>query len=161
MAQVELVSVSAPIIVDGGITADGQLLLTEEASGHQWYLNGQEISGATGNSYLATDDGTYTCIAIEDICESTLSAGFEVVLGGVLEGSIAFKLYPNPAQDFIVFERILLTGSTFSVYDVAGREVLSGVTTNSRTTVDVSNLGVGMYRLVFAEGEQMSFSVVR
>jgi hypothetical protein len=147
--------------VDGGVTSDGQLLLTDEASGHQWYLNGEEISGATGNSYVATENGIYTCIAIEDICESTLSAGFEVVLGGVLERSIALKLYPNPAQDFIVFERTLLTGSTFSVYDVAGREVLRGITTNARTTVDVSNLGVGLYRLVFAEGEQMSFSVVR
>ena len=161
MAQVELVSVSTPIIVDGGVTSDGQLLLTDEASGHQWYLNGEEISGATGNSYVATENGIYTCIAIEDICESTLSAGFEVVLGGVLERSIALKLYPNPAQDFIVFERTLLTGSTFSVYDVAGREVLRGIITNARTTVDVSNLGVGLYRLVFAEGEQMSFSVVR
>jgi hypothetical protein len=161
MAQVELVSVSTPIIVDGGVTSDGQLLLTDEASGHQWYLNGEEISGATGNSYVATENGIYTCIAIEDICESTLSAGFEVVLGGVLEGSIALKLYPNPAQDFIVFECTLHTGSAFSVYDVAGREVLRGVTTNARTTVDISNLGAGMYRLVFAEGEQVAFSVVR
>jgi hypothetical protein len=110
---------------------------------------------------VATENGIYTCIAIEDICESTLSAGFEVVLGGVLEGSMALKLYPNPAQDFIVFECTLLTGSTFSVYDVAGREVLGGLTSNARTTVDVGNLAVGMYRIVFAEGEQMSFSVVR
>jgi hypothetical protein len=124
-------------------------------------LNGQEISGATGNSYLATEDGVYTCIAIEDVCESPLSAGFEVVLGGVLEESIALKLYPNPAQDFIVIDYPLWIGTPFSVYDVAGREVLSGVTTNARTTVDVGNLAVGMYRLVFAEGEQISFSVVR
>lgn len=157
----QVLNVNTPIITDGGVTSQGQLLLTGDAAGHQWYLNGEEISGATGNSYLATEDGFYSCIAIEDICESSLSSGYEVVLGGVLEGSIAMKLFPNPAEDFIVFENSLLTGSTFSIYDVAGREVLSGVTTNARMTVDVSNLGVGMYRLVFAEGEQMSFSVVR
>ncbi len=161
VTQVELVSVSTPIIVDGGITADGQLLLTDDASGHQWYLNGQEISGATGNSYLATEDGVYTCIAIEDVCESPLSAGFEVVLGGVLEESIALKLYPNPAQDFIVFERTLLTGSTFSIYDVAGRKVLSGVTTSARVKVDISALNTGWYRLVLGDVEQATFSVIR
>jgi hypothetical protein len=160
-AQVELISVATPVIVDGGVTPEGQLLLTDNASGHQWYLNGQEISGATGNSYVATEDGTYTCIAIEDICESTLSAGFDVVLGGVLEGSIAMKLYPNPAEDFIVFESSLLTVSTFSIYDVAGRKVLSGLTTNARMSVDVSSLNAGLYRLVLGEGVQAAFSVVR
>jgi hypothetical protein len=160
-AQVELISVATPVIVDGGVTPEGQLLLTDNASGHQWYLNGQEISGATGNSYIATEDGTYTCIAIEDICESTLSAGFDVVLGGVLEGSIAMKLYPNPAEDFIVFESSLLTVSTFSIYDVAGRKVLSGLTTNARMSVDVSSLNAGLYRLVLGEGVQAAFSVVR
>ena len=160
-SQVELISVVTPVIVDGGVTPEGQLLLTEAASGHQWYLNGEEISGATGNSYLATEDGVYSCIAIEDICESSLSAGYEVVLGGVFERSMVLKLYPNPAEDFIVFENSLLTGSTFSIYDVAGREVLSGVTTNARMTVDVSTLNAGLYRLVQGEGVQAAFSVVR
>jgi hypothetical protein len=160
-AQVELISVATPVIVDGGVTPEGQLLLTDAASGHQWYLNGEEISGATGNSYLASEDGVYSCIAIEDICESSLSSGYEVVLGGVLEGSISMKLYPNPAEDFIVFESSLLTVSTFSIYDVAGREVLSGVTTNARMTVDVSTLNAGLYRLVQGEGVQAAFSVVR
>ncbi len=160
-AQVELIAVATPIIVDGGVTPEGQLLLTDAASGHQWYLNGEEISGATGNSYLATEDGVYSCIAIEDICESSLSSGYELVLGGVLERSMVLKLYPNPAEDFIVFENSLLTGSTFSIYDVAGREVLSGVTTNARMTVDVSTLNAGLYRLVQGEGVQAAFSVVR
>ena len=160
-AVVQEIEVATPVIVDGGLTPEGQLLLTDEASGHQWYLNGEMIPGATGASYLAVLDGVYSVISIDDVCESEVSDGFEVVLGRVSEESIATKLYPNPAQDFIVIDHPLLIGTPFSVYDVAGREVLSGMTTNSRMTFDVSNLGVGMYRLVFAEGEQIAFSVVR
>lgn len=52
-----------------------------------------------------------------------------------------FELFPNPANDVIHFN---LDGkkSDYSIYNVSGQEIMSGVTTES---VDVSNLNKGLY----------------
>lgn len=155
-----LLEVITPVIEDGGLTTEGQLLITDGASGHQWYLNGEMIPGATGESYLATSDGVYTVIAIEDVCESQLSEGFEVVLGGIGEGAAPIALYPNPTTGLIVFEHPLLTGAAYTIYTMSGRPVLSGFSSNMRMQLDMGMMSAGMYYMVTGTGEHVAFAVV-
>ncbi len=158
---VQTIEVETPVITDGGITPEGQLLQTSEASGHQWYWNGEMIFGATGSSYVATQDGIYTCIALEDICESQVSAGFEVVLGEVNEGAFSFRVYPNPANDYTVLELGNLINVEYRLIDVAGRVVFISKANNTHTVLQLGEMSPGMYRLVLDNGEKRMLSVVR
>ena len=160
-ANVQLLSVATPIITDGGITDEGQLLVVASASGNQWYFNGEAINGATQSTYEATASGMYTVISIEDVCESPLSVPFDVVISSIAEHGEKLSLYPNPCTDFIVFETTSLQGLPYAVYDASGRIVLQGHAAGSRTPIDVHALSSGMYRLVLIGGERVTFSVVR
>jgi hypothetical protein len=160
-SSLQILSVQTPVIIDGGITQEGQLLLTDDASGHQWYLNGESIDGATGASYLATEDGLYTVISIEDICESPMSEGFQVFLGTVDASSSSWSLYPNPCSDFLILENAELPGVSVSIYDLSGRLIWREKANQSRLRLDISGLGTGMYQVVTDTGHRVSFSVVR
>lgn len=161
-AQLEAIEVATPVIVSGGVTPEGQLLLTDEASGHQWYLNGEMIQGATTSTYVAVEDGIYSVIVIEDVCESEVSDGFEVVLGGVDSSrSEGLLVYPNPGSDRLNIAFVGATGVAYSVYDSYGRIVLSGVAANARMVLDVQSWSVGMYSLVAESGERVVFMVTR
>jgi uncharacterized protein YaiE (UPF0345 family) len=82
-ANVQVLAVDTPSIIDGGITDEGQLLVSQAASGNQWYFNGEPISGATQSTYVAGASGVYTVISIEEVCESALSEGFSVTISGI------------------------------------------------------------------------------
>ena len=71
-----------------------------------------------------------------------------------------FKIYPNPASDFIQIESNNLQISSVGIYSVLGKEVISQKTlTNNR--VDVSNLSNGIYFMkINAEGGSVTKKVV-
>src|SRR5205823_1566228 len=67
-----------PTITPGGPTtfcAGGSVTLTSSsASGNQWYLDGNPIGGATGNTYNATLSGGYTVVVTLLGCTSATSS---------------------------------------------------------------------------------------
>ena len=67
-----------PTITAGGATSfcqGGSVVLTSSAAtGNQWKLNGNDISGATGTTYTATTSGNYTVVAIVNGCPSPVSS---------------------------------------------------------------------------------------
>jgi hypothetical protein len=162
IATLGVIAVSNPVITDGGVTAEGQLLITNQASGHQWYLNGEMIPGATASNYLAVEDGIYSVIVIEDVCESEVSDGFEVVLGDVLSSRInELTVYPNPVANRLNIAFGDLKGVTYSIYNSSGQIVFSGLAANNRMVLDVQSWSVGMYSLVVDSGERFVFLVTR
>jgi hypothetical protein len=157
-----VLDVATPVITAGASTPDGLLLLSDDAAGHQWFLNGETIPDATDAEYLATSDGIYSVISIEDVCESEVSAGFEVVLGVVtLPSSAGIALYPNPSTDQLRLMFSQGQGSTYRIYDASGSVVYSGVITQMQTTVDVQFWSAGIYSVVTEQGVRLSFTVVR
>jgi hypothetical protein len=120
------------------------------------------IQGATTSSYVAVEDGIYSVIVIEDVCESEVSDGFEVVLGGVDSSrSEGLLVYPNPCSDRLNIAFGGATGVAYSVYDSYGRIVISGFAANARMVLDVQSWSVGMYSLVAESGERVVFMVTR
>jgi uncharacterized delta-60 repeat protein len=55
-----------------------------------------------------------------------------------------FSIYPNPASSFIHIEN-LKPGSAFRIFDVIGKEVFSGLSTDVINTVKISDYVNGMY----------------
>jgi hypothetical protein len=161
-AELAVIIVETPVILNGGITAEGQLLLTDAAAGHQWYLNGEMIPGATEAEYNATENGVYSVISIEDVCESELSAGFEVILGDVsIHDSSRISVYPNPCSDFIRLEIKPGAGSHYVLYDSSGRVVSSEVIAGAITIFDTQSWSEGLYHIVTDLGLRRTFTVAR
>jgi len=160
--SVQTIELATPVITDGGTTSEGQLLQTNDASGHQWYLNGEMIPGATAAEYLATEEGVYTVIAIEDVCESALSDGFQVVLGGVIQSeSEGLLVYPNPCAERLSIAFAETLGETYFIYDATGQLMFTGTAAAGQTTLDVTAWSSGVYTLVSAGGERVLVEVVR
>jgi hypothetical protein len=160
--ELTVLEVPTPVITAGELTSAGQLLLSDAAAGHQWFLNGETIPNATNSEYLATEDGIYSVVSIEDVCESEVSDGFEVVLGGVsallTEGISAF---PNPCSDQLRVVFGHTSGTGYTVYDASGRVVFSGVVAQMQTTIDVQSWSAGMYSISTDQGARAIFTVTR
>ena len=112
------------------ITRQGSVLTSSYATGNQWYLNGQPIAGATGQTYTAPTSGTYTVVASSTALGVTCITGFSLPLAIILGqrpalAGTSLSVAPNPTADGHV--RVELTGyaqaATLSVFDLLGRQV--------------------------------------
>ena len=66
---------------------------------------------------------------------------------GVNELSESFSIYPNPSCDFIQVKGIA-SQSSYSIFDIKGRNVQTGVVSSENEQLDVSKFKNGTYRLV-------------
>jgi hypothetical protein len=88
-----------PIVLETPvITADNGELVVNATQNIQWYLEGEEVEGATSNVYRPTTSGNYSVKVFEGDCEKT-SASILFVVTALEAGSVEFELlaYPNPS----------------------------------------------------------------
>jgi len=151
---------NAPVITNYAITHIGQcinvpevnilidgtnLLVDIEGAGYEWFLNGQPIVGASGQSIVPVQSGSYSVTVIfENGCEATS----ELMLVSVSVGEeIADKihLFPNPANENVMLE--LPQGNwQVSFCDVTGKTVVGyNNLTEGRHTLNLSQLSGGLY----------------
>jgi len=82
------------------ISASGATLTSSSAIGNQWYLNGNIITGATSQSYTATQNGSYTVV----LNGTTTSAPYNVTtITSIAEYNTAtdVNVFPNPTTGII------------------------------------------------------------
>lgn len=81
---------------------DGFTLVTDADDDLQWFLNDVPIDGATGNTLVAEENGTYTVLAEDGNACSSLSDPYAVVVVGTRDYSKDdLIIWPNPATDII------------------------------------------------------------
>ncbi|MCX6181596.1 MAG: T9SS type A sorting domain-containing protein [Bacteroidetes bacterium] len=82
---------------------------------------------------------------------------------GVLENAVSnVSIYPNPAGDFIsVRVGKGLLGSSYTMFDLTGRQVLSSKLVNETTGVDLSQLKDGVYFLQIGTEGKQTFKVIK
>ncbi len=138
-------------------------LKSNYATDNQWYLNGNIISGATGQYYVVTQSGIYTVkLTNGNGCSSSMSAPFTIVGIPELTNDYSFSIYPNPAgnQITVVIANPDLIGMKQSlaldIYNILGEKApfayvqgdASSQAERSRSLIiDVSTLPAGMYFL--------------
>jgi len=61
-----------------------------------------------------------------------------------------YQVYPNPTTNTLLVKG-LKSGVVYTINDLAGRTVHSGIYNNS---IDVSSLAKGFYTLIFSEGKR-------
>ncbi len=141
----------------------GNSLKSSYPSGNQWYLNGNIISGATGQFYVVTQNGIYTVQYTNSNGCSSTSASFNFTTIGVgiteLTSDNSFSIYPNPVgnQLTVVIANRARAGKQsliIEIYNILGEKApfayvqgdASSQAERSRSLIiDVSTLPAGIY----------------
>ena len=121
---------------------------------YQWLLNGEEIEGATSNSYLAVESGNYS-VAVTDMngCSNT-SDILNVMVAGVDAPAALqeLQLTPNPFTSDLTLS-LRLTGATdfqLGLFSLDGKLVYErsiSAATQWSQTLDLAYLPAGVYYL--------------
>ncbi len=135
--------------------------------GNQWYLNGNIISGATGQFYVPAQNGIYTVAFTNGNGCSSISAPFNITNVGITEliSDYSFSIYPNPATNQLTI--IPFSSSTccktaaISIMNILGTILLSrslSLEEGRGEAIDIRTLPEGMY---FLQMKSESGSVVK
>jgi hypothetical protein len=131
-------------LVSGSFVAD---------STYQYVMLGNPFDNAsTDTLHFATHPWVAQgYVLIDNVCVSADPSGCPMVTEIGEHEKEALILYPNPAQQWVILDRIEI-GSHFSVRDMLGRSVWQGRASGSRMRIDVGHWARGSYVLSL-EGE--------
>lgn len=139
-------SVPTPSIVQNG----NLLTATPPFTGDiQWLLNGTPIAGANGQTYTATQNGSYSVIYEYNTgCVGSDTSDVEIItVSSIREnGEWNASVYPNPFSNEIGIETNDDLISEYSVFTANGKLVVSSSGVNaSRVVMDTENWNAGVY----------------
>ena len=137
------------------VSVNGDTLSAFNATAYQWYLNGNEITGATDSTYIATQSGSYTVQVADANGCTALSNQLQVVTGITdLLNDVAIDVYPNPnaAGSWQLSVSNSLVGKEMEVTDVTGKTVWKSEIRNQKSEIQVS-IASGVYLLKINSGK--------
>lgn len=138
------------------ITLTGNRFTSSVATGNQWYVNGNPIPNATGQTYDASESGVYKTIIRSPLgCESVSNEISHGVTGipNIDPAEIGLKVMPNPnngrfALDFTVSRKSDLG---ITIVNAVGQKVFTsrvpGFIGRFNQVVDAGRLTPGVYLL--------------
>lgn len=123
---------------------------------HEWYLNGNLISGENTYRLIPQANGFYTCITIsKQGCRSELSSAFEYNGTSVGESKeMKIDIYPNPANETIslaIPNELILT--KVEIINSLGEIVM--MTDYPQNILNVKGLSNGVYSIRFYSNESI------
>jgi hypothetical protein len=141
---------ATPVTPSIAYSANDTVMVSNVASGNQWYFNGTLMQGETNDTLRPLNLGNYSVRVIDtNGCEGDMSAmqfynsiGFEEVLANQI------RLFPNPTSGAVTLELGAVKIASVRIYDARGRllESLSSCPSNCR--LELGNFENGMYQLV-------------
>ena len=144
-----------PIPPTPTITESGTTLTSSAASGNQWYLNGNAIPGATGQTYEVTESGEYFVIVTLNGCSSEPSNVIIIVMPGINQLSgFSFDVYPvpNDGKFTVSCSGIVDENLTLEVYNYIGVRIYNTrvlpIQGNIEQTIDLRPVPNGVYSVV-------------
>jgi hypothetical protein len=137
------------------VSVSGSTLTSSSATGNQWYLNGTPITGATGQTYVAPVNGTYTVAVTSGGCTSAESSPVVITGAGIDEASntgyISIFPDPNDGNFDISFSGISKSNYTLMLYNSLGQviyeEEIKDFTGSYSRSMNISGYGPGIYSL--------------
>lgn len=142
--------------VDLTVSVSGNDISSNLAGGsaYQWFDCDSKmtlIDGATEQSYSVTSSGNYAVQITTDYCELMSDCG-EVIFIGVEENEgWNISLYPNPASDFIVVDK-LQGKNQIHILDASGRLIQQITSTHSTQYISIEALSSGIYFIQIDSG---------
>ncbi|MCX7727902.1 MAG: T9SS type A sorting domain-containing protein [Bacteroidia bacterium] len=128
----------------------GTLTCSPSAASYQWYLNGSPITGATSQTYLATQNGYYSVwISNTAGCQSSSSSVYVTVTGVQnFTSSYGIKITPNPATNFIEINSSEKQSLLVKINDLTGKELYVSTfdfKQSDKYQIDISKFESGIY----------------
>ncbi|MFT3825444.1 MAG: T9SS type A sorting domain-containing protein [Chitinophagaceae bacterium] len=145
--------------IDASVTQNGQTL-TANGSGagitYQWIdcATGNNIAGATGQTYTATTNGSYKVVVSKGICSSS-STCYTV-------NNLTLSVYPNPSNGaFTIRLEKTYQKIQVEVYDITGKSVLHRQAVNKNIITISESLTNGLYQIrIHADGVVITKNIV-
>lgn len=144
-----LVEITEPAQIIPVISLSEDQLITDTYISYQWYLNNEEITGATEIAYSFSANGSYTVVVTDSSgCVGT-SEEFNVLTTKINSPSEqSINVYPNPFSDHIFIQNNDLNGiNKFRIYSITGQLLMEGNLANQSNKIDTSHLNQGIYNL--------------
>lgn len=125
----------------------------------QWYYNGLPVTGATGNTFTASLNGTYKlCGTDANGCENCSDSLVFVNLSAIEYNGVSFGIFPNPSSgDFTLLFSDALPNRTLVILDAAGRTVANTRLPASEKFIFTDRLDSGIYTVIVETEGRKSF----
>lgn len=143
------------------ITQSGTVLTSSTSSTYQWYLDGQPVTGATGQTCTATQNGDYSVVVAGYACPSEV-----ITIGGVginqLNNNYFFTVYPNPNDGNFNISFDVITKANYKVElknslgALVYEELLVNFNGSYSKQMDVTKYGRGIYLISLSNSENAS-----
>lgn len=134
-------------------TNTGMTVMSTSATGYQWYVDGDLIPGATGQSWSPLVNGNYSVVITD--ANGCTSQSLPVYFGtvGITETiATTMRIYPQPADDVLMITNVI-AGASLDLFDASGRVASSAkANTSGIARMDVSALAAGSYLLKVRDG---------
>jgi Secretion system C-terminal sorting domain len=141
--------------VDEGVTVAGATITSDQAGGtYQWIdcADTSDVTGATNQAFTPTQDGDYAVIVTVGPCSDTSACETISGIGFGENGSVAIKMYPNPATTNV---SIFVSGNfTYEVSSLTGAVLISGSATD-KETINVEKLARGAYFVKITQNSEV------
>ena len=136
--------------IDTSMTVNGSLLSSNDiGASYQWFdCNSHSIlSGQTGQSYVATANGSYAVILNQGGCGTDTSNCYTISVIGVdeLSNNFGVSIYPNPTSGIFSIDVTSTEEKTIIVRDVLGQDVFAERSKDKNTTVNLSDYNNGIF----------------
>jgi hypothetical protein len=158
-SQTVIVNQLPPVPV---ITVSGDTLHSSASSGNQWYRNTVIINGATNQTFIETQNGSYTVTVIDSNgCSSTslpktINVGIDELSNKNFGG---LNIYPNPTNDNITisFHAKSEGNYTISLIDIIGRTIREdagkAVSGDNKLEFSLNTIAKGIYIVELRSGD--------
>ncbi len=143
------------------ITNSGDTLHSNAPAGNQWYFDGSVISGATSQTYVATQSGHYWDVVDLLGCSSDTSNHLYIIITGIQpQPASVINLYPVPNDGrFNVFISTASQESfSFRVFNNLGVEIYEEanvvVTGSTVKVIDLRPIPNGTYTVIITSNRE-------
>jgi hypothetical protein len=143
------------------VTNTGTTLYSSAPTGNQWYFEGTLLTGATAQTYVATQDGYYWSVVTLLGCASDSSNHKLILTTGIdSHNSTSINLYPVPNDGRFNVSITTTSDETFniSVYNSLGvkiyEEAKVEVNGSLNKVIDLRPVPNGVYTVIFKDSQQ-------
>jgi hypothetical protein len=143
---------------NASFTSNGNTLTANDATTYQWFLNGNEIPGATQQTYEITETGNYSVMVVDENGCDGVSEPMNANYTGInIFSRGQLRAFPNPASDVVQVQVPLeLFGQDLKVTNALGEVVITiGSIKSEWTRLDCSSLSRGCYNLSVGAKSQL------
>jgi hypothetical protein len=140
-AESNQITITANPLPAVSVSVSGNSISVYNSVSQQWFLNGTPISGATADTLVVAQGGSYTVMVTDS---NGCTAGSNAIVISDLDNLAWFNvsIYPNPTSSALFVSAANKQLGAITIYDLTGKKIAEQ---SYSTEIDVSTLSNGIY----------------